>query len=957
MMENSFSQLSSTLQNRIAHFGYDTPTDAQEKALPEILNGENVLIVAPTGTGKTEAALFPVFDLFLRSERRARGISILYITPLRALNRDILRRMTKLAEELDIHVEVRHGDTSASQRRHQTLHPPEMLIITPETLQAILVGRILRTYLASVRWVVVDEVHELVDNKRGNQLAIALERLRELTQRDFQRIGASATIGTPELVARFLVGPHRKVKVVNIQANKEIQVRVDDARETPQDARLASQVGIPSEAVARLERISDEFTHHETSLIFTNTRELAELLASRLRLLGHIQDVGVHHGALSAEERIQTEEALKSKKIRALVCTSSLELGIDIGSIDFVIQYMSPRQATTLLQRIGRSGHTITGTSRGIILPISPDDACEAGAILLRAKRGLLEEIDQHDRAYDVLAHQLVGLLLDKPGLTTQIVLEVIKRAWPYRDVTADDVRNVAEQLASEHIIVVRGENLRRRFKATYEYYYENLSMIPDTKQYTAKDIVTKRRIGHLDSEFVVVHGRPGQAIILSGRLWKIAGTTEEEVFLEPIEREEAAIPSWVGELIPVSTEVAQEVGKIRKATAVGEKPSKDYSLEPSAVENIAWVIRSQLDSGVPVPTDENVIVESTGKYVVIHACNGSRANETLGILIAALLTAQLGAAVGYRYDPYRILLILPYNVKAETIRNLLQEIKPEEVPSLLENALVKSDLYLWRLQHVARRFGLLSRESDVRYVRRILPALRDTLIHKETLREIFSSKLDVEACRRLLTRIQNDELRLLTFTRTPAEGLSPLAQDLLNLTYHSTVTPGKPTGFIYEVMKSRLEKKTVRLLCIFCGKWNGVRTVHTLKDPLQCPLCGSKYIAVTYASNEDSRRTVKKQMAGRSLDEEKQKDWKNLRLSAELVANYGARAIIALAAYGVGPTTATRILRKHYNSEAEFYTELLEAEKDFVRTRVFWQDKPLIPNAKQQSRDPRKLQ
>lgn len=956
-MGNSFSQLSQVIQDRIGQFGYETPTDVQEKALPEILKGENVLIVAPTGTGKTEAALFPVFDLFLRSQEKERGISILYITPLRALNRDILRRMTKLAEELDIHVEVRHGDTSTSQRRHQTLHPPQMLIITPETLQAILVGRILRNYLASVRWVVVDEVHELVDNKRGNQLAIGLERLTELTHHDFQRIGASATIGTPELVGRFLVGPHRKVKVINIQTIREIQVKVDHAEQTAADSKIATEVGIPAEAVARLERIADEFMHHETSLIFTNTRELAELLASRLRLLGHIQEVGVHHGALSSEVRIQTEEALKGKSIRALVCTSSLELGIDIGSIDFIIQYMSPRQATTFLQRIGRSGHTIHGTPRGIIIPISPDDACEAGAILLRAKQAHLEQIDQHDHAYDVLAHQLVGLMLDKPDLNLGIALNVIKRAWPYREISLDEVRGVAEQLASEHVIVQRGENLRRRFKATYEYYYENLSMIPDTKQYIAIDIVTKHRIGHLDSEFVVVHGKPGQAIILSGRLWKIAGTTEEEVFLEPIEREEAAIPSWVGELIPVSTEVAQEVGKIRKSVSRGEKPSQNYFFTQPTADDVAWMIRSQLDSGIPVPTDENVIIESTGKYVVIHACNGSRANETLGIIISALLTARLGATVGYRYDPYRILLLLPYNVKAETIRDIVTGIKPEEIPLLLENALVKSDLYLWRLQHVARRFGLLSRESDVRFVRRILPALRDTLIHKETLREIFSSKLDGEACAKLITKIQNGELKLLCFTRTPAEGLSPMAQDLLNLTYHSTVTPGKPTGFIYEVMKSRLEKKTVRLLCIFCGKWNGVRTVHTLKDPIQCPLCGSKYIAVTYASNEGSRRTVKKQMHGGELDEEKQKDWKNLRLSAELVANYGTKAIIALAAYGVGPTTATRILRKHYNSEQEFYTELLEAEKDFVRTRVFWQDKPVAPRAKQESKPSRKLQ
>src|SRR5216683_7182336 len=366
MPSSAFSVLKPPVLKRLEKEGFLEASPIQELSIPAILRGENVLLIAPTGTGKTLAAMLPVLDRFLeaRSSEKTHGISILYITPLRALNRDLLRRLEEIGRDLDVRIQVRHGDTPTSARSQQAKSPPDMLITTPETLQSILVGKRMKEHLRSVRWVVVDEVHELATDERGVQLSIALERLIELTGREFQRIGLSATIGEPERIAQFLVGSGRRVTVLRSDETRGLQISVRSVHPSSGDQKESVNLGLPISTVARARKILGLVEAHKSTLVFTNTREHAEALASQLLALGAGIAVRVHHGSLSRELREEAEKEFQEGKLKALICTSSLELGIDIGSVDFIIQYTSPRETTRLVQRVGRSGHTLGGTSR-----------------------------------------------------------------------------------------------------------------------------------------------------------------------------------------------------------------------------------------------------------------------------------------------------------------------------------------------------------------------------------------------------------------------------------------------------------------------------------------------------------------------------------------------------------------------------------------------------------------
>ncbi len=374
MSQQVFQNLSEPIRLALAESGIRTPTPPQTIAIPKIMAGGNILLIAPTGSGKTEAVLLPILDQLTKLERR-QGISIIYITPLRALNRDLLKRLDYWHSKLGFTVEIRHGDTPQKDRRRQSLKPPDFLVTTPETLQAILPGKRMRSHLSNVRWVIIDEVHELAGERRGAQLTVGLERLRKVTGKDFQRIGLSATIGNPEQVAGFVSG-ERPVEVVQVLPPKEAKYFVEFPHPTDEDNVVAQSLYTAPEAAARLNRIWELAENHDSTLIFVNSRTNAETLGSKFHQLK--RNVGVHHGSLPKEERVRVENEFKSGKIKALVCTSTLELGIDIGNVDLTIQYMSPRQVSALIQRVGRSGHSLDRVSEGQIMAVSTEDILES---------------------------------------------------------------------------------------------------------------------------------------------------------------------------------------------------------------------------------------------------------------------------------------------------------------------------------------------------------------------------------------------------------------------------------------------------------------------------------------------------------------------------------------------------------------------------------------------------
>lgn len=933
---NVFGQLHPLIREMLAAQSIAQPTMPQETAIPAILKGENVLLIAPTGTGKTEAAALPVFHKILAGERE--GIQAVYITPLRALNRDMLRRFQEWGERLEVSVAVRHGDTCQADRRRQSLKPPDFLITTPETLQVMLTGKRLRKNLSTVKMVVVDEVHELASSKRGSQLAVLLERLVELAG-EFQRIGLSATVGSPDEVARLLAGTQRRCRIVRADVERINEFRVVSPQPTRADYALAGQLECDPRLAAQISWIREKVKSRKC-LIFVNTRQAAEVLGSRFRQLG--EPIGVHHGSLSVEARVEAEEAFKGGELRGLICTSSMELGIDIGDVEHVIQYSSPREVSRLLQRVGRAGHKIGRTAAGTIIATCPDDIAEACAIARRAAEGELEEIRIHEKPTDVLANQIVGLELDFGDISLQQAHKIITRAYPFRDLTIEELRDVALQISDARLTRIEGDILQRTRKAR-EYYYENLSMIPDEKRYNVYDIVGRKSVGTLDEAFVVSFAVPGATFVTKGEIWEITEIGEDEVKVVPIQRS-GEIPSWTGEEIPVPFDVAQEVGRIRQEIGEalesengcgGEEAAVDllsgkYPVDREAAAELVGLIKKQINENLPVPNQSHVVVESAGQNAVINACFGHKTNDTLGRAITAILSARFGSSVAMEIDPYRIELTLPKSMLAEKIVDVIEEMDPSHIEPILEMTLKNTTLLRWKMVHVARKFGALSRDVDYQRISmaRLLSVFEGTPMYREALREIYHDRLDLPRAKRMLEMIRDGKITITTSSLSPI-GCSGRGGG------RDVTSPEHADAAVVDLLKSRILNDRVILFCVNCKKWKSLRPVGRVPEQPECPLCGSRMIAALKPWEDEEIKVVRKPEKSKTAEDRRRT--KRVFRNANLVLSYGKTAAIALASRGLGPETASRVIGKLRTDEQEFYRDILKAEREYARTKRFW--------------------
>ena len=927
-----FSLLRPRIQELLTAQSILEPTLPQELAIPEILQGQNVLLIAPTGTGKTEAAALPIFHRILEEE--GRGIKAMYVTPLRALNRDMLRRFQEWGEALNLSVDVRHGDTGKSDRRRQALRPPDLLITTPETLQVMLTGKRLRQGLSEIKIVVVDEIHELASSKRGSQLSVLLERLVEVAG-EFQRIGLSATVGSPEEVARLLAGSGRSCKIVRADVERASQFLVVSPQPSRDDYALAGHLECDPHLAAHIRWIK-EATKKWKCLIFVNTRQAAEVLGSRLLQLN--LPIGIHHGSLSAEARVEAEEAFKKGQLRGLVCTSSMELGMDIGDVEHVIQYSSPREVSRLLQRVGRAGHRIGKVASGTIVATCPDDIAEACAIARRATEGLLEEIQIHEKPMDVVANQLVGLELDNGEISLHRAGQILKRAYPFRDLSPSELQDVAEQIEENRLARIVHGVLQRTRKAR-EYYFENLSMIPDERRYNVYDIVGRKSVGTLDEAFVVSFAQPGATFVTKGEIWEITEIEEDEIKVVPIQRS-GEIPSWTGEEIPVPFEVAQEVGRIRRQIAILLESEGDasavsyllssYPLHPQAAQELVKLIKKHLKEMHPLPDDSTIVVEGGGSEIVIDACLGHKANDALGMVLTSLLSARFGSSVSLEIDPYRIGLVLPKAIAAEEVASLLAELLPEHIEPILEMTLKNTTLLRWKVVHVARKFGALSREVDYQKIsmNKLLTIFEDTPMYREALREIYQDRLDLERARQVLGWIKEGKMTIATSSISPI-GSSGRGGG------RDTIFPENADAAVIELLKARIQNDRVLLFCVNCQSWKSLRTVERVPEPPECPRCGSRLVAALKPWEEEEIRVVKKPEKSKTAEERRRT--KRVFRNANLVLSYGRTAAIALASRGLGPETASRVIGKLRKDELEFYRDILKAEREYARTKRFW--------------------
>jgi len=920
-------EFSQQMKHLITEKGFLEPTLAQRLGMPEIRRGSNVLIIAPTGIGKTEAACLPLFDKI--SSAKAEPISLLYITPLRSLNRDLLDRLVWWADKLDVDIAVRHGDTSQTERKAQLDVPPQILITTPETLQALLVGKRMREHLKNIKHVIVDEIHELVQSKRGTQLAVALERLAELAGQ-FQRIGLSATVGSPQLVADFL---GHNTKIIHADGEKRYDIKVEYPKPTAADQSLSDDLVISPTTVARLRKLHELIKSHKSVLTFTNTRETAEVLSSRLHSLDRELAQEVHHGSLSKERRIKSEQKFKSQELKSIIATSSLELGIDIGSCDLAVQYLSPRQVSRLIQRVGRSGHRIGETSKGIILS-GDEDTFESAMIAKHASEKKLEPIKIHELALDVLTSQIVGLALEYREIGIKKAYETCKRAFPFRELGKKEFEALIEFLDAIRLVWINetplGPSIRPRRKA-FEYYFSNLSTIPDTVQYRVISIVENEPIGSLDEEFVAEYGLPGQKFICSGRAWRVLAVDGLKVSVEPVQDIESAIPTWEGELIPVPFEIAQGVGELRKSVAEEKIAAirDKFPLDSAAATELERIIEKQ-SARHTIPDDNNWLIESHDTFVIIHSCCGSLVNDTIGRYLAAILTAKTGVAVSVKTDPYRI--ILQTKATAENVKHELEH--AENVEDVLRLALARSSLFKHRFVHVARRMGIIAKGAryDRLNLSKIIIQYANTPAEQETLREIFVDKFDIITAKQVFDAIKKKKIKLII-----EPGLSHLGELGLVHQFAEIVKPAQPEEEIFKAFKRRLLATRVRLLCMSCAEYSLARQVKDIDDQPECPKCGARLIAVLHPTRQAIQRIAKARIKKKPLNDVDMHEFQSARRSADLVIVYGKRAAITLAGHGIGPETASRILARLHPTQEAFYKDILEAERTFARTKPYW--------------------
>jgi len=947
MVEGAFDLLQGPVKRQLKRYGITEASEIQKLAFPLILSGKNVLLIAPTGTGKTLAAVLPIFDLYvsLRREQEIKGITILYITPLRALNRDLLRRLLDSGKDLGIDIQLRHGDTPTNVRLRQAKKPPDMLITTPETLQAILPGKRMKEHLKNVRWVIIDEIHELATDKRGTQLSVGLERLSRLIGHEFQRIGLSATIGEAEKVAEFLAGSGKEVEVVKSAELRGLDVRVEHVEATRTDHEDGKRLGLPPVTISRARRICELLSEQRSTLVFTNTREHAEALGSQINAIGCKSLVKVHHGSLSREIREEVEADFLAGKVKGVICTSSLELGIDVGTVDLVIQYMSPREATRLIQRIGRSGHQIGSSARGHIIATWADDIIESAVLIKHAKDELLERVKIHEDALDVLAHQIVGLILDTKKISMEEAYKTVRRSYPYRNVEPETFYDVIKQLQQQKIISFRDETLTARFPNTHRHYYENLSVIPDVKKYVVFDFTLKRRLGTLDQEFVARRCRTGTEFIMHGSTWRVISVDDEKTNLEvePSAPSLDAIPSWEGEIIPVEHDVALEVGQLREIVSKATNLDLQKTPQSLCMSDVATsTLRETLEAHIrdyPLPTNKEIVVERFENCIIVHACFGNLVNETLSLVLATLLQAKYGINILTQVDAYRIALVTPVKLNPKNVIDELLKLDPDETKSIVTNCIESTELFAWRHWHVAKRFGAVEAKANykLRRAKLLVEVFRGTPINLETRREVLLEKLDLENAVAVIRKIISGEIEV-KLVEQKGMSCSPLALPIVDkIVPHNLLRPALPTQPLAEIVKERLMSTNVRLVCIFNADWESIRTVKTLPEVIRCPRCRSTLIAVAYHGDQELLSIAVKKRDHVKLSSEEEIRWSRAWRSASLVQTAGRKAILAMAARGVGPITASRILRRYVRNEAEFFSEILKAEREYQRTRLFW--------------------
>jgi len=784
---------------------YGKPTPAQEAAWPRIARGENILLASPTGTGKTFAAFLGVLDELVQLANRGElrdTIHCVYVSPLRALSYDLEKNLREPLRELygekpPIRVELRTGDTTASQRVRQYTKPPHILLTTPESLCVLLSQQKWLVHLASVRWLIVDEIHALAENKRGAHLALSLERLAHHCGK-LQRIGLSATIAPLDEVARFLVGTHGDCATLDVSSSKKVKLSVH----TPLRKNPYPEAGYTGQRMIR--ELGALIRKHQTTLVFCNVRSGAEATTYWLRenFPDLAEVIECHHASLERDVRRDVEDRLKRGELRAVVCSTSLELGIDIGSVDLVVMMSTPKGVSKALQRAGRAGHNIRSISRGILMATNVSDLVESCATVLLSRARQLDNVRMPDCPLDVLAQHVVSMGCTARWTRTE-ALALIRRAYPFRNLDEEMFNDVLDYLAGG------GASLRQRYSEVFgkieldakgfrtregrvrREFLQNIGVIPNVGQVQVR--LKNRNLGSVEESFIR-QLNIGDVFMIAGRPVRLEKVTQMEAWVTRAEGALPTVPRWNANKMPLSNRVAQEINAFRKELRAGfAERRKDLSKWVAqrldcGKANAEIILKTHLAQHElsEIPTADFLLVEEfddeaqDALHYFFHSLIGRAANDALARVVTRRMSESRGGnAIATPHD-YGFVLTVARRQRF-TEAELPKLLRLEGFDGALDEALRQSDMLKYHFRNAAQTGLMVYRnyfdwQKSVRKLQWssevIFNVLREHepehVLMREARRDALQTFIDAEGAREFLVAQASKPVRLRRVAMVP---------------------------------------------------------------------------------------------------------------------------------------------------------------------------------------------
>lgn len=857
---------------------FDELTPPQKFAFKLISEKKNILVTAPTGSGKTMSGFLSIisslFDKSLQGKLENK-VYCIYVSPLRALNNDIQRNLQRPLEEIyqmilkekgvkiikeniqQVTIGVRTGDTTQKERAAMLKKPPNILVTTPESLAILLNSQKFVEHLKSVEYFIIDEIHELANNKRGVHLSLSVERLANLTDKKFTRIGLGATLYPVEEAAKFLVGyngpqPNDCI-IVDASWSKKLDVKT---------------IAPVSDMIYTQEKKVEDSTYDElnkiikkskTTLIFTNTRSGTERVVFNLKKrFGYGEDIAAHHGSLSRESRLEVEDMLKKGGLKCAVSSTSLELGVDVGSIETVVQLGSPKSVTRAVQRIGRAGHSYKATAKGDVIVLNRDDLVECTVMLDAALKHHLDSFRVPQNALDVLAQHIVGMSLSKKWDVDE-AYNLIKNVYAYHDLQKNDFTALLNYLAGNYVGLesrrVYGKiwyeekenTFGKRGKFTKVIYMLNLGTIPDEVAINVMVQGTKKWVGNIEEEFLMKL-KPGDIFTLGGRLYKFEYSKGMKAYVTEATATSPTIPPWFSEQLPLSYELANEIGlfrqefanvienymkknKIRKLTRSRKMPKEvdDFLSKMPMDENskkamFGYFLEQYLFTGI-IPNKDLLLIESTydlseeNYYLIFHSLFGRRVNDALSRALAIEIGDYLDQDIGVMINDNGFMLIFEEKPKIneKKLNEVLTELARQSLVPMMKKNVRNTEMMRRRFRHAAARsfmilknykgwkIGVGRQQVNSQLVFKAAEEIDPNFpIIKETYREILNDVMDLPRAEEVLARIRKGDLKWkLIETQFP----SPFAHNLMTFGQADVIMMKDRRKYLQELHKHVMKK------------------------------------------------------------------------------------------------------------------------------------------------------